>query len=203
MIQKKEVEHELQATTTVKQTKTPVWIIQTNKGYRSVVETCDEETHHGTTILNASTTTAPDGASTSSSDSSFHERRWFEYLEDSDDDDDDDDSDDDLPKLVARYYTKQEDTDDDVSCNGSMPRLANAAAISHDEDSSFSSDMPDLCQRHQHKPVGTSEQQEDLLYSDTINIIKCSCRQSVGLLYYNMFVSPASLISMSGGDGMA
>jgi hypothetical protein len=168
LIQKKEVEHELQATTTVKQTKTPVWIIQTNKGYRSVVETCDEETHHGTTILNATTTTAPEEASTSSSESSFHERRWFEYLEDFDDDDDDDDSDNDIPNLVARYYTNQEDTDDDVSCNGSVPRLANAAAISHDEDSSFYSDMPDLCKRHQHKPVGTSEQQEDL-YSGTVS----------------------------------
>ena len=102
LIQKKEAEHEPQATTTAKQTKPSVWIIRTNKGYRSVVETCDDETQHGTTILNATTTAAPDEASTSSSDSSFHERRWFEYLEDSDDDDDDDDSDDDLPNLVAR-----------------------------------------------------------------------------------------------------
>jgi hypothetical protein len=141
LIQKKEAEHEPQATTAAKQT-TPVWIIRTNKGYRSVIETVDE-THHDTTILNATTTPAPDEASSSSSESSFHERRWFEYLEDYDDDDD---SDNDLPHLVARYYTNQEDSDDDVSCNGSMPRFVNAAAISHDEDSSVYSNMPDLCE---------------------------------------------------------
>jgi hypothetical protein len=42
LIQKKEAEHEPQAITAAKQTKPPVWIIRTNKGYHSVVEAVEE-----------------------------------------------------------------------------------------------------------------------------------------------------------------
>jgi hypothetical protein len=117
LIQKKEAEHEPHAMIASKPTPS-VWIIRTNKAYRSIVETV-EETHRGTTILNTTMTTAPDEASSSTSKSTFHERRWFEYLEDSDDD-----SDDDMPHLVERS-TNQEDSDDDVW-------LVNSASMSHE-----------------------------------------------------------------------